>query len=339
MKEEDLMNRLRSLKHYFFLDTGDFFIHFLDAADDELSKPVSAISPEKLDSLLDLSLRMSSAANDPYKEDLSCDLSRFNIIEVLLAKNFFDIPSASANYSGQGPHAFTNSSKMKGYECFQLKYAAKWPLNLIFSQTAMVSYQCLFRHLFFCKYIERQLNNIWLINQSKKELFLPKAFSSSFILIQRMLHYIKNLVYNLSYEVFEPKWLRLEQDLLTVRNFDEIIKLHSNYLEGCLHESLLRHESIFQKMTLLNVSIINFTATMQQFNTNMSVGDHRLQVHLQGTLDKEMIEETKHDAGSSLKNRKKRIEVNLLKRKRHQAKFLQCLLMSLLCLLPFLHSL
>ena len=39
MKEHRLPERLRSLKHYFLLDQGDFFLHFLDVAEADLALP------------------------------------------------------------------------------------------------------------------------------------------------------------------------------------------------------------------------------------------------------------------------------------------------------------
>ena len=44
LEDHQLVARLRSLKHYFLLDTGDFFVHFLDAAEDELRKSTSEVS-------------------------------------------------------------------------------------------------------------------------------------------------------------------------------------------------------------------------------------------------------------------------------------------------------
>ena len=43
LNEKQLVARLRSLKHYFLLDTGDFFVHFLDAAEDELRRPTHQV--------------------------------------------------------------------------------------------------------------------------------------------------------------------------------------------------------------------------------------------------------------------------------------------------------
>ena len=41
IKTHDLRTRLRSLKHYFFLDRADFFINFMDIAERELVKPLA----------------------------------------------------------------------------------------------------------------------------------------------------------------------------------------------------------------------------------------------------------------------------------------------------------
>ena len=41
MDGHSLLARLESVKHYFLLDQGDFFVHFLDSAEEELTKPVS----------------------------------------------------------------------------------------------------------------------------------------------------------------------------------------------------------------------------------------------------------------------------------------------------------
>lgn len=52
--EHQLMARLSSLKHYFLLDQGDFLVHFMDIAGEELDKPSADISKPRLQSLLEL---------------------------------------------------------------------------------------------------------------------------------------------------------------------------------------------------------------------------------------------------------------------------------------------
>lgn len=44
MNEKKLLNRLRSLKHYFLLDQGDFFVGFMDLAEEELKKNITGYS-------------------------------------------------------------------------------------------------------------------------------------------------------------------------------------------------------------------------------------------------------------------------------------------------------
>jgi hypothetical protein len=70
LKEHKLVDRLRSLKHYFLLDQSDFMVHFMDIAEEELNMSFRDIKVTRLESLLELSLRITSANADPYKDDL-----------------------------------------------------------------------------------------------------------------------------------------------------------------------------------------------------------------------------------------------------------------------------
>jgi gamma-tubulin complex component 2 len=38
MQEEDLLGRIKSLKNFFFFEKSDYFIHFIDLAEEELNK-------------------------------------------------------------------------------------------------------------------------------------------------------------------------------------------------------------------------------------------------------------------------------------------------------------
>ena len=81
-----LPDRLRSLKHYFFLDRSEFFTHFLDLASNELKKSSKLVSITKLQSLLDLSLRQpgSIAASDPFKEDVKVQMNDMALTDWLM---------------------------------------------------------------------------------------------------------------------------------------------------------------------------------------------------------------------------------------------------------------
>jgi hypothetical protein len=198
MGENKLMERLRSIKHYFLLDQGDFFVHFMDVADKELSQQASTLTKSRLDALLQMSLQISSAAGDTCKEDLSCKLSERKLIDEL-----------------RGIHEGKKSSKfsigLTGLEAFTLDYSVKWPLTLILSRQAMTKYQLIFRHLLLSKHVERQLCETWLHQQGWKELKLKGFLGMSYRLRQKMLHFMQNFVYYMLFEVLEPHWHTFEE--------------------------------------------------------------------------------------------------------------------------------
>lgn len=70
----------RSIKHYFLMDKGDFFVHFMDLTEEELKKPVDDIVPPRLEALLELALRMSTANTDPFKDDLKVNMLQYQSV-------------------------------------------------------------------------------------------------------------------------------------------------------------------------------------------------------------------------------------------------------------------
>jgi gamma-tubulin complex component 2 len=74
------LKRLSSIKHYFFLDKGDFFLHFIEGSEEILDSQKQNISIEKLESYLEMAVRTSSANSDVFKDDVSCSLCDFGLI-------------------------------------------------------------------------------------------------------------------------------------------------------------------------------------------------------------------------------------------------------------------
>lgn len=85
VEDYDLANRFVSLKHYFLMDQGDFFVDFMDVAEEELKLRADTLSLSRLESLLHLSLQTSTCSSDPYKDDLVCFLSPNNLISQMEA--------------------------------------------------------------------------------------------------------------------------------------------------------------------------------------------------------------------------------------------------------------
>ena len=66
------------------LDQSDFMVHFMDIAEDEIQKNYKDIRINKLESLLEISLRITSANSDPFKDDLRVKLFNTDLKTMLI---------------------------------------------------------------------------------------------------------------------------------------------------------------------------------------------------------------------------------------------------------------
>ena len=80
VKDRDLIGHLKSVKHYFLLDQGDFIVQFMDLCGDELCQSVDMVETTRLESLLELALRTSAAKEDPYKDNVRVELLPYDLI-------------------------------------------------------------------------------------------------------------------------------------------------------------------------------------------------------------------------------------------------------------------
>lgn len=183
------------------------------------------------------------------------------------------MPNTESMLNNEKNNIYTPVGNIKGIEGFTLDYKIKWPLNLIISKKSMIKYQILFRHLFYCKYIERQLSLTWLLHQSTKELDVQRLFISAHGLTQRMLNYSKNLVYNFSYEVLERKWIKFENDLRSVQKYEDIAILHNSFLDDCLKESLIMDHELLKTLSKINNTCLIFSKIIQGFTQNIKFTD------------------------------------------------------------------
>ncbi len=82
---------------------------------------------------------------------------------------------------------------LSGLDLFTLSYSVRWPLSLVVPKKVLVKYQLIFRHLFHCKHVERQLCKTWQNHQSTKAFAMRRSFVQSYALQQRMLHFLQNI--------------------------------------------------------------------------------------------------------------------------------------------------
>uniref|UniRef100_A0AAX7SKV9 Gamma-tubulin complex component n=1 Tax=Astatotilapia calliptera TaxID=8154 RepID=A0AAX7SKV9_ASTCA len=262
MEEKELVSRLRSIKHYFLMDKGDFFVHFMDLTEEEMKKPVDDIVPPRLEALLELALRMSTANTDPFKDDLKIDLMPHDVITQLLRVLAIETKQEKAIINADPPDV-----ALSGLEAFSFDYIVKWPLSLIINRKALTRYQMLFRHMFYCKHVERLLCNVWISNKDFRQYSLHSAkwFATAFALRQRMLNFVQNIQYYMMFEVMEPTWHVMENNLKMASNIDDVLCHHTSFLDNCLKDCMLTNPELLRIFSKLMSVCVMFTNCMQVF--------------------------------------------------------------------------
>ncbi|WAR08340.1 GCP2-like protein, partial [Mya arenaria] len=260
MDEKELMARIRSIKHYFLLDKGDFIVQFMDMTEDEMKQDLENIHPTRLESLLELALRTSTANVDPFKDDLKVDLLQFDLITQM-----FTILSIETNMEGDYKKFISDPTDMhlSGLESFSFDYVVKWPVSLVLNRKALTRYQMLFRHLFYTKHVERQLCSVWVGNKTAKMYSIQSArwYSAAFALRQRMLNFVQNFEYYMMFEVVEPSWHIFQTNMQNVSNVDDVLAYHSDFLSDCLKDCMLTNPQLLKivhKLMMVCVTFSNF---------------------------------------------------------------------------------
>ncbi|XP_076621442.1 gamma-tubulin complex component 2 isoform X1 [Colletes latitarsis] len=259
--ENDLMGRLRSVKNYFLLAQGDFVVQFMNLCETELNKSMYDIVIHRLASLLEVALRMSTADSDPYKDDLKPELLPYD-----LQFQMFRILSIQTR--DEKEYYFQNDKTLTGLEAFVFNYDVKWPVSLILNRKAIACYQMLFRHLFYCKYIERRLCRVWIGNKIAKTFThnVAMSYRKAFSLRQRMLDCIQHLAYYMMVEVIEPNWLTFINKMNKVSNVDDVLSVHQSLQDSYLKECMLTDPDLLGFITGICAACIDFCNFMERMS-------------------------------------------------------------------------
>jgi gamma-tubulin complex component 2 len=213
-----LYSHLKSLRRFFLLEHGDFFVQFMDTAASELGKEAKDVPLSRIRSLLQLAVHTSTLASDPNREELSCSLASHNLIQHLHLIQTAGGDGPSLGGSGSEAYALKGGSQgLKGVEALTLDYNVGWPLSIVLSRRAITKYQLLSRLLFFCKHVELKVLGCWKDHQNTKEMGLRNEMGSTYALRHRMLHFLQNFVYYMTIEVFTPRSHELQNAMKEVR--------------------------------------------------------------------------------------------------------------------------
>jgi gamma-tubulin complex component 2 len=294
LQECQLFETLLMMKRYFLLEQGDFLVHFLDVAEAELLKDVEDVAVGRVQNWLGLSIQLASHHGDYLgpssaaiaKEPLSTDCLSFKLAPGSLIDALDDLHAAKGGIDvkvtktpSRHPYGLA-ANELTGLEAFVIDYPeVPFPTSLVISNHSLESYQLLFRHLFFAKHVERRLVGIWFDHQMMKELqSLRGSLGPTYSLRQRMLHFMQNLIYFMMSEVVGPNWSAMLEAITSdgmhsggihqnrvVQTVDDIICLHSEFLQRTCEGCLLTNRKLVRSLTKLMTTCRMFSDQMKRF--------------------------------------------------------------------------
>jgi gamma-tubulin complex component 2 len=310
LKDQQLIPRLRSLKHYFFLSQSSFLTHLLDLSHTELRKSAKSASIVKLQSLLDLALNSDGGGvqgeDMMFREDVKVTMAGSGLYEWLLKVVSVSgvIGGEDGEPNGDPLHEEPKKEKEKddkkapmlgedtflvfsylilitlaAIDALALDYNVKFPLSLVISRKTILRYQLLFRFLLHLKHVEQSLSSMW-IEQKTTAWRRPVPGHSDFekwrlrvfLLRARMLSFVQQILAFATFEVLEPNWRALEAKLAKVTTVDQLLRDHVDFLDTCLKECMLTSSKLLRVSCVYNDTQLSSMALTSKLNTRRTLG-------------------------------------------------------------------
>ncbi len=287
----DVISSLIFMKKYFLLDQGDFFVDFLDAAEEELVQELPNVSQGRVQNWLASSVAKTSEVTLPgTNSHVKSNVAHSSQLASSLRCNF---KKKSLNEQLEDFHRRSNGSKkrsnqrnLSGFEALELDFeSVPFPTSLVLNVQQIRSYQFLFRQIFFAKYVERQLVHMWTDHQLLKQMMgtIRREFGPTLSLRRRMIHFIQNFVYYMKFDVIEPNWRAMESKLRASKDYcsfhdanntslesfprtvDDMLMEHNQFLICVVTQCLLTNADLIKTVTKLMTTCLLFTTEIKKF--------------------------------------------------------------------------
>ncbi|KAF9352327.1 hypothetical protein BGX26_009846 [Mortierella sp. AD094] len=170
---------------------------------------------------------------------------------------------------------------LSGIDSLTLDYSVKFPLSLVISRKALTKYQLLFRHLLYLKHGEQVLCNTW-IEHAKSPVWknaspiLKQWRGRVYGLRSRMLTFVQQFAYYVCSEVLEPNWNDLASKLAKVSTVDQVLQIHSDFLDTCLNQCMLTNSKLLRIYSKLMSTCIKFTNYTDRFTRALTAMETQL---------------------------------------------------------------
>ena len=90
--------------------------------------------------------------------------------------------------------------------------------------------------------------------------------TAAFILQQQMLVFVQSFQYYMMFEVIEPNWTVLYQNLQSVSTVDNVLDCHTDFLDACLKDCMLTNSDVLRTISELMVVCATYSGCMKRYS-------------------------------------------------------------------------
>lgn len=218
-EDYNFQHHLKGLQLFLLLGQGDFIRYLMDLLQPILDKPAKQLKNHKLTTQLSYAIRSTNAQ---YLIDDVIDRLDIRFQEKAIEET--------------------------GWDIFSLVYKTKGPISIVFTDQCMENYSILFKYLWRSKRMEYILTSLsekrMIYNRNVIKMpELKGVFHLSNILLNDMVHFIKQMQYYLKFEVIECSWVVMQKRIEKAEDIDQLIKAQEDFLSTVIYRTMLDSQS------------------------------------------------------------------------------------------------
>ena len=105
-----------------------------------------------------------------------------------------------------------------------------------------------------------------------KGLDAGEVLGICYTLRHKMLHFLQNLVYYVTFEVVEPAWHEFMKGVERSERIDHVVEAHGIFLDRCLRECLFGDQELLRVLMKLMTTCLLFAERMISFSDSQDLG-------------------------------------------------------------------
>ncbi|CAF1305886.1 unnamed protein product [Adineta steineri] len=255
-----LIDELEQIRGFYLIERGELYTLFVNRTNQLLlntKKSTNAIEN-------DINEVFKQCLNDLHLETILTNADKFKF-----KLNFPHNDNTAQEISGarrllSRTQGLTDNSNTPfdfwscGWANLSIQYRVKYPMKAFFSENCKQRYNDIFHLLIILRYVQNELNSLWLAfkNKNKNSLIWHLRNSMSF--------FIDNFQYYIQIDVLEYKYQQLIRSILSSTDFQQIKHLHELFLADIQTHSFMLLSTAYQSIKNILSICVSFCLTIKQ---------------------------------------------------------------------------